>query len=180
MRKYLLISTCLLFSVACSTPFNSGVSGDTPVNGISGEDETALCTAMETEAEAQGVTEASKKFACYLAGQLAAAFAMDGDATFEETCQESYDSCMSEEAEESDDDGCGLEFGDCAAPLSDYEACTLANWEEMKTMADEMSCKEEEGDDSDDTADADTCTNPEACKAFYDACPELDPCTAAE
>ncbi|MBL92318.1 MAG: hypothetical protein CMH56_10985 [Myxococcales bacterium] len=180
MQKLLILIGSLFIFTACSTPFNSGISGDTPVNGISGEDETALCTAMETEAEAQGVTEASKKFACYLGGQLSAAFAMDGDASFEETCQESYDSCMSEEAEESEDAGCELNFGDCAAPLADYEACTLANWDEMKTMADEMSCKEEEGDDTDDTADADTCANPEACKAFYDACPELDPCTATE
>ena len=179
MKKCLLISACLFFSMACSTPFNSGISGDTPVNSISGEDEAALCTALQTEAEAEGALEAQKKVGCFIAGTLAGAFVMD-DTPPEEECQEVYNDCMAEEDDEPEDDedaaeSCELDFGDCAAPLADFEACTRAGWDEFKKMADEMSCTEEEGD-SDTSDDDDSCTNPEACKAYYEACPEMDPC----
>lgn len=161
-----------MFSVACSTPFNSGIGGDTPVNSIAGEDEQALCDAMEAEAEAEGVNEASKKVACHLAGALTAAFSMEEDT--EAVCQEAVDECLAEEAEESSET-CELSFDDCAAPLSDFEACMRSGWEEIKTMADEMTCSA-----SDEDADVDdTCTSSEACKPLYDACPELDPCADA-
>ncbi len=178
MKRCLLVSSFLVLSLACSTPFNSGISGDTPVNSIAGEDESALCTALQTEAEAEGALEAQKKVGCFIAGSLAAAFIMD-DTPPEEECQEVYNDCMAEEddaAEDGEDaaESCDLNFGDCAAPLADFEACTRAGWDEFKKMADEMSCTADEGD----TSDADSsCTNPEACKAYYDACPEMNPCT---
>lgn len=177
MKRSGILVGCLFVLCACPTPFNSGISGDTAINSITGEDETALCNAMETEAEAQGVTEAQKQFGCFLAGQLTAAFAMDGS-SFEETCQESYDSCMAEEPEATDEATCELNFGDCAAPLADYEACTVAGWDELKSSVSELNCKEgEEEEGSDDEV---ACTAPEACKALYDACPSMDPCSAAE
>jgi hypothetical protein len=176
MKKYLLISGCLMFSVACSTPFNSGIGGDTAVNTITGDDEQALCEAMRTEAEAEGVNEASKKVGCHLAGALTAAFSMEEDT--EPVCQEVVDECLAEEEEEASDT-CELNLDDCAAPLSDFEACIRSGWEEIKTMADEVTCSESDEEAGDDTDTDDTCTSSEACKPLHDACPEFDPCSDA-
>ena len=178
MTKCLLISSCLLLSGGCPTPFNSGISGDTAVNTITGDDEKALCDAIEAEAEAEGAKEAGMKVGCYIAGSIAAAFVMD-DTSPEEECQETYDDCMageSSEEEEDSEDSCEFDFGDCAAPLADFETCTRSNWDELKTMADEMNCTQEEGDSEDSEEDSE-CTTSEACKAFYEACPSFDPCT---
>ena len=174
MQKCLVVIGCLYTLCACSTPFNSGISGETPVNSISGEDETALCTAIETEADAQGAKEATKKVACYIGGALAAAFSTEDDP--EAVCQAAADECI--EGEEESDASCELDFGECAAPLADYEACTLATWEEMKTMAEDISCATEEAEEGE--AEEESCTNPEACAAFYEACPDMDPCNVAE
>ena len=48
-------------------------------------------------------------------------------------------------------------------------------------MAEDISCAAEEAEEGEEAeAEEGTCTNPEACAAFYEACPDMDPCNVAE
>lgn len=80
MQKLLVLVSCLYLLCACSTPFDSGVSGSTPLKDITPEEEESVCAAMNARYEEMGVEDAIRRFGCTIFGIFAGMnFGMDMD-----------------------------------------------------------------------------------------------------
>lgn len=87
MQKLLVLVSCLYLLCACSTPFDSGVSGSTPLKDITPEEEESVCAAMNARYEEMGVEDAIRRFGCTIVGIFAGmgfGFDMDPEADTEE------------------------------------------------------------------------------------------------
>ncbi len=156
------------------TPFESGVAGEKPVDGLSAEEAQQLCTAYDSYLSARITPDFMKKYAC----NLQAALSVQASAE----CAAKVDACMQQPPGEA---GSMFESGGvscqadataragCSATVDEFGACALAMVDQALSLLGSVTCESILSASQGGTASpgAEGPALPEACKVIEQTCP---------